>query len=245
MTSVYGGIALQMGGLRGRRHLLWQMGALMLIVNAGFGPITQPARAQTPQVEKPIKIVALGDSLTAGYLLAPQEAFPVVLGRVLKQRGYNVEMINAGVSGDTTAGGRERLAWAVPSDSDAVILELGANDALRGLDPAAAKANLTAIIETIRAQKTNILLAGMIAPRSLGDNYTQAFDAIFPALAAKYSLPLYPVFLEATGLKPNLSLPDGLHPNAKGVEAIVAAILPKVEELIAQVKARRAGAVKG
>ena len=240
-----------MGGLRlGRRRLLLHMGALFMAVNAGLGALAQPARAQTPQAvtpvkDGPIKIVAFGDSLTAGYLLAPQEAFPVVLGKALAKRGYNVQMINAGVSGDTTAGGRERLAWAVPPDADAVILELGANDALRGLDPAAAKANLQAIIETIRAQKTDILVAGMIAPRSMGENYTKPFDAIFPALAAKYGLPLYPFFLEATGLRPELSLADGLHPNAKGVDAIVAAILPKVEELIGRVKARRAGVGRG
>ena len=196
-------------------------------------------------MDKPIKIVAFGDSLTAGYMLPPDNAFPVVLGKALKARGHNVEMINAGVSGDTTSAGLERIAWAIPADADAVILELGANDALRGLDPATAKQNLTAMIKLIQAQKTDILLAGMLAPRSMGEPYTKAFDAIFPDLAAQYGLLLYPFFVEKTALNPQLSLSDGLHPNAKGVEAIVAGILPKAEELIARVKSRRLAAAKG
>lgn len=205
----------------------------------------EAARAQSPQMDKPVKIVAFGDSLTAGYMLAPSEAFPVVLGKALVARGYKVEMINAGVSGDTTSGARERVGWAVPPDADAVILEFGANDALRGLDPAAAKRNLDFLIQGFKTQKMEILLAGMVAPRSMGDRYTKTFDAMFPDLAAQYGLLLYPFFLDKTALQSQLSLQDGMHPNAKGVVAIVADILPKVEELIARVKAHRTAAVKG
>ena len=233
-----------------------QMGTRWRIVNTPFLRAillvmtllpTMPSAAwsQASGTDKPMKIVAFGDSLTAGYLLKPDEAFPVLLGKVLKARGYNVEMINAGVSGDTTSAARDRLAWAVPADADAVILELGANDALRGLSPAAARQNLDAMINHFIAQKADILLAGMVAPRSMGEPYTKEFDAIYPELAAKYGLLSYPFFLEATALNPQLSLSDGLHPNAKGVEAIVSAILPKVEELIARVKSRRMSAVKG
>lgn len=234
-----------------------QMGAWLLNVNAGrcrqaammlavaLLATTVVATAQTAAPSKPIKLVAFGDSLSAGYMLAPSEAFPVVLGKALRQRGHNVEVINAAVSGDTTSAGRERVAWAVPPDADAIILEFGGNDALRGLDPGAAKINLEAMIKGFQAQKADILLAGMLAPKSLGDTYTKAFDRIFPDLAAKYGLLLYPFFLEKTALQQRLSLPDGVHPNAKGIEAIVADILPKVEELLGRVQSRRLAAAKG
>jgi acyl-CoA thioesterase I len=222
-----------------------QMGALLLAVNVGVGAMVENARAQSPQPEKPIKMVAFGDSLTAGYLLPPDDAFPAQLARALAKRGVMVDIINAGVSGDTTAGGRDRLAWSIPEGTEAVILELGANDALRGLDPAAARRNLEIMIEAIRARKAEILLAGMMAPRSLGDPYIQAFDPIFPQLAAKHNLILYPFFLEKTGMDRKLTLPDGMHPNAKGVAAIVEDILPQVEALIAKVKAARASRSKG
>ncbi|MEQ1648239.1 MAG: arylesterase [Hyphomicrobiaceae bacterium] len=193
----------------------------------------------------PIKIVAFGDSLTAGYLLPADKGFAPVLARVLKSRGHDVEIINAGVSGDTTAAGLERLAWAVPPNADAVIVELGANDALRGLSPQAARNNLDKILATLKAQKSDILISGMRAPRSLGDNYVNAFDPIFADLAQKYGAILHPFFLERIALKANLNLSDGIHPNEKGVEEIVADILPKVEELIARVKARRIIAKNG
>ena len=221
------------------------MGALWLVCTLSLAGSAQPARAQSSQAEKPIRIVAFGDSLTAGYQLPPDAAFPVVLEKALRARGFAVEVINAGVSGDTTAAGLERLAWAVPPDVDAVILELGANDALRGLDPGAARKNLAIIIETIKAQKTDILFTGMIAPRSFGDAYTKPFDAMYPELAKQYGLLFYPFFPKATALQPKLSLPDGLHPNAQGVAAIVADILPVMEELIARVKLRRTQAAKG
>ena len=197
----------------------------------GFGTPAQAA--------EPLRIVVLGDSLVAGFNIRVVDAFPAQLERALKAKGHNVEVINAGVSGDTTAAGLDRLQWAVPENADAVIVELGANDALRGLDPATARANLDKILATLTAQKAEILVAGMKAPRNLPPSYVAAFDAIYPDLAQKYGALLYPFFIEKTALDPKLSLPDGLHPNARGVEAIVADILPKVEELIGRIKARR------
>ena len=197
------------------------------------------------EADAPIKIAAFGDSLSAGFQLSPDQAFPAQLDRALKAKGHKVEVFNAAVSGDTTAAGLDRLAWAVPEDTDAVIVELGANDALRGLDTKAARANLDAIITRLKAQKADVLLAGMKAPRNLGAPYVDAFDAIFPELAAKHGVLLYPFFAEKIALKAELNLADGMHPTAKGVAEIVADILPKVEALIGQVKARRAARAKG
>ncbi len=193
--------------------------------------------------ERPVRIIAFGDSLTAGYGLAPKNAFPVRLEAALKARRHNVVIVNAGVSGDTTAGGLARLDWAVPDDADAVIVELGANDGLRGLDPAAARKNLDAIITRIKAKGADILLTGMRAPRNYGPEYTGVFDRIFPDLARQHGVLYYPFFLEGVVLDGTLNLDDGLHPNAKGVDVIVQGILPHVEELIGRVKKRHAAAV--
>lgn len=190
--------------------------------------------------ERTIRIVAFGDSLTAGFRLPPKNAFPVRLEAALKARGHNVAVLNAGVSGDTTAGGLARLDWAVPDDADAVIVELGANDALRGLDPAAARKNLDAIITRIKAKGADVLLTGMRAPRNYGQEYTGTFDRIFPQLARQHDVLYYPFFLEGIVLDATLNLDDGIHPNAKGVDVIVKGILPHVEELIARVKKRHA-----
>jgi acyl-CoA thioesterase-1 len=187
-----------------------------------------------------MRIIAFGDSLTAGYGLPPKNAFPVRLEAALKARGHNVAVVNAGVSGDTTAGGLARLDWAIPDDADGVIVELGANDALRGLDPASARKNLEAIITRIKAKGADILLTGMRAPRNYGPEFTRAFDPIFPGLAKKHDLLFYPFFLEGIVLKSALNLDDGIHPNAKGVDVIVQEILPHVEELIERVKKRQA-----
>ncbi len=192
--------------------------------------------------ERPIRIIAFGDSLTAGYGLPPKNAFPVRLEAALKARGHNVAVVNAGVSGDTTAGGLARLDWAVPDDADAVIVELGANDALRALDPAAARKNLDAILTRIKAKGADILLTGMRAPRNYGSEYTVPFDAIFPALARQHDTLYYPFFLEGVVLNQALNLDDSIHPNAKGIDIIVEGILPHVEELIARVKKRQAAA---
>jgi acyl-CoA thioesterase-1 len=192
-----------------------------------------------------VRIVAFGDSLTAGFELAPADAFPAQLERELKARGYAVELINAGVSGDTTAAALERLSWAIPEGSDAVIVELGANDALRGLDPANAETNLDLLIAALKKAGMEVLLAGMRAPSNFGTSYANAFDAIFPDLAAKHGLILYPFFLDGVAFKPDLSLSDGLHPNADGVGVIVKNILPSVEMLIARVKAKQTWQGKG
>jgi len=180
----------------------------------------------------PIRILALGDSLTAGYGLAPEDAFTAQLERALQDRGYDVEVLDAGVSGDTTAGGRARLDWALADDPDMVLVELGANDALRGIDPAEARRNLAAILERLNAEGLPTLLAGMYAPRNYGADYAEAFDAIYPDLAEAYDVHLYPFFLEGAATDPDLNQADGIHPNAAGVEVIVENIVPHVVEVI-------------
>ena len=183
-------------------------------------------------------IVALGDSLTAGLGLPLDQAFPAQLEAALKARGAAARVVNAGVSGDTASAGLARLDWALPPEASAVIVELGANDALQGLPPESTKAALAAIIEKVQARGLPILLAGMEAPRNMGKDYVEAFGAIYPDLAARYGLVLYPFFLEGAALNDELMQADGLHPNAKGVAAIVTNILPKVEELLAKVKSK-------
>ncbi len=211
-----------------------QMVALLAAVNLCLGLISHmnPAAAQN----RTIRIVAFGDSLTAGYRLAPAQAFPVRLEAKLKERGHDVAVANAGVSGDTTAAGLARLDWAIPDDADAVIVELGANDALRGLDPAQARRNLDTILQRLKAKGVAVLIAGMRAPRNYGPEYAEAFDRIFPELATQYDALLYPFFLDGIALDAALNLDDGIHPNARGVDVIVERILPKVEELIARAK---------
>jgi acyl-CoA thioesterase-1 len=209
-----------------------------LIAALALGATAAPA-------EPPLRIVVLGDSLVSGLGLAQSDAFPAQLERALKARGHAVEVTNAGVSGDTTAGGLARLAWAVPERTDAVILELGANDALRGLDPAQAKSNLDKTIAQIKAGGAEVLLAGMFAPRSLGKDYVSAFEGMYPDLASKHGLILYRFFLEGMALDPKLSLEDGMHPNRLGVAEITKRILPSVEQLIERAQAKRAAPTKG
>jgi acyl-CoA thioesterase-1 len=192
----------------------------------------------------PIRIVALGDSLTAGFGLPPKAAFPAQLAAALKSRGHDVELSNAGVSGDTTAAGLQRLDWSVPEETDAVIVELGANDALRGMSPKGARSNLDQLLTRLKARKLDVLIAGIAAPRSLGPAYVKEFDRIFADLATKHDTFLYPFFLDGVAADPALNLDDGLHPNTKGISIIVERILPKVEELIAAVKERRATATQ-
>lgn len=209
------------------------LGALALTTAAPAGVAAQTA----PQGKgAPVRIVVLGDSLVAGFELKASDAFPAQLERALKARGHAVEVINAGVSGDTTAAGLERLHWAVPDKTDAVIVELGANDALRGLDPAKAKANLDSIITAVKGGGAEVLLAGMLAPRNMGADYTRAFDAIYPALAKKHNVLLYRFFLDGVVLDAQLNLADGMHPNPEGTAEITRRILPTVEELIARVR---------
>jgi len=205
-----------------------------LIAAVAAGAVAQPRTT-------PVRIVVLGDSLVAGFQLKASDAFPAQLERALKAKGHSVEVINAGVSGDTTANGLERLRWAVPERTDAVILELGANDALRGFDPVRTKSNLDKIITALKSDGSEVLLAGMIAPRNLGEGYSRAFDSLYPELAKKHGLILYPFFLDGVALNGGLNLGDGIHPNAKGVAEITKRILPSVEELITRVRSRPAG----
>lgn len=208
---------------------------------AAFSAALAAAVPASAQAQRPVTIVALGDSLTAGYQLPPADAFPVKLQAALRAKGVAVTVENAGVSGDTSSGGLERLDWAVGDGVDAVILELGANDALRGIDPAITRRNIEAIIVKLKERNIPILLSGMIAPPNMGSGYGTAFNPIFPELAAKHGLLFDPFFLEGVAAERDLNLADGMHPNGRGVDVIVRRILPKVEELIAQVRSRRGG----
>jgi len=190
--------------------------------------------------DRPLKIVALGDSLTAGFGLPTNAAFPAKLEAALKAKGYAVSIANAGVSGDTASAGLARFDWSVPEGTDAVILELGANDALRGLDPKITKTALDSLLGKLDARHIPVLLAGMEAPRNLGADYVREFDAIYPALASTHRVVFYPFFLAGVATDASLNQGDGLHPNAAGVDVIVTRILPSVEELIARARATRA-----
>ncbi len=199
-------------------------------------------QAATPAVAKsaPMVIVALGDSLTAGYNLALDDAFPVKLEAALRKRGYDVRIHNAGVSGDTSSGALSRLDWALPAKADGVIVELGANDALRGTDPQTTREGLDRLLSKLAERNLDVLVAGMLAPPNMGREYAEAFNAIFPELAKQRGTLLYPFFLDGVAANPGLNLGDGMHPNAKGVDVIVERILPFVEKLIGRIKARRA-----
>jgi len=181
-------------------------------------------------------IVALGDSLTAGLGLPQDQTFPAQLEAALKARGKNVTVVNAGVSGDTAVAALKRLDWAMPPEASAVIVELGGNDALQGIPPQGTKQALEEIIEKVQAKGLPVLLAGMEAPRNMGSDYVEEFSAIYADLAKRYDVIFYPFFLEGAALTDGMMQPDGIHPNAKGVAAIVRNIMPKVEELLARVE---------
>jgi acyl-CoA thioesterase I len=219
-----------------------QMVRLVAAVNVFLLAGLLPAAAAAAD---PVRIVVLGDSLTAGFRLPRSDAFPEQLQRKLDAAGRAVEVANAGVSGDTTAAGLARLDWAVPDGTDAVIVELGANDALRGLDPANARRNLDTIITRLKGRGIEVMLAGMLAPANYGEGYAESFNAIFPELAKKHGVLLYPFFLQGVALREKLNLDDGLHPNAKGVAVIVDGITPTVEQLIQLVQAKRAREQRG
>jgi acyl-CoA thioesterase-1 len=215
----------------------------VLLCNWLFAAAVTSAFAQAPGPK--VRIAVFGDSLSAGFHLKASDAFPAQLERSLKAQGQAVEVINASVSGDTTSSGLERLRWSLPERVDAVILELGANDALRGLDANRAKANLDKMITAIKSKGAEVLLAGMVSPRNLGEDYTQEFDAIYQDLAKKHGVLLYPFFLDGVALDTKLNLDDGLHPNPRGVAEITRRILPSVEQLIGRVRARQAKNAKG
>ena len=189
--------------------------------------------------ERPIRIVAFGDSLMAGYQLAMKDAFPAKLEGALKAKGLNVQIVNAGVSGDTSSGGLSRLDWSVPDGTDAVIVELGANDMLRGIDPKVTRAALEQIVSKLKQRGIEVMLCGMLGAPNYGEAYTKEFNAIYPALASTNDLVFYPFFLDGIAADAKFNQRDGLHPTEAGVDTIVTRITPKVEELIARVRAKR------
>ena len=224
------------------RHILQSAPALVVtftlsILAALAAPFS--VRADTPQ---PVTLVAFGDSLTAGYGLKASEAFPAQLQMALQAKGYKVTIVNAGVSGDTTADGLRRFDWAMQPKPDGVILELGANDALRGIDPKEPSANLDKMLAALKSKGVEVLLTGMKAPNNWGTDYAKAFDAIYTDLAAKYGVTLYSFFLDGVALDPSFSQPDGLHPTASGVAEVVKRIMPDVEALVQRISQRKTAA---
>jgi acyl-CoA thioesterase-1 len=211
-------------------------GRLTLVLLAMALMLPPPAGAQAA---RPLKVVVLGDSLTAGLGLPASEAFPARLQKALQAKGIETEIGNAGVSGDTSSGGRDRLDWSVPDGTDAVILELGANDALRGIEPKVTRAALTDILSRLKARGVRVLLCGMLAPPNYGADYAARFNAIYPDLAKAFQVPLYPFFLEGVASDAKLNQADGLHPTADGVDAIVKNILPTVEAFLGTVARQR------
>jgi acyl-CoA thioesterase-1 len=205
---------------------------MMALTAAGQAPAEVPAAGDA----KPAKMVVLGDSLSAGLGLPAPAAFPARLQKALKDKGLAVDMINAGVSGDTSSGGRDRLDWSVPEGTGAVIVELGANDALRGVDPAVTRAALSDILSRLKARGIGVLLCGMLAPPNYGHDYADRFNAIYPELAKSFEVPLYPFFLNGVAADAKLNQADGIHPTAEGVDIIVHNILPSVEALLGTIK---------
>lgn len=211
-------------------HIL-VLGVGLMTAGAGF--------AQTGASAKPIKMVVLGDSLSAGLGLPGPAAFPARLQKALESKGIAVDIVNAGVSGDTSSGGRDRLDWSVPDGTQAVILELGANDALRGIDPAVTRSALSDILTRLKARGIAVLLCGMVAPPNYGSDYSARFNAIYPDLAKSFSVPLYPFFLEGVAVDARLNQADGLHPTAEGVDVIVKNILPTVQAFLGTISGQR------
>jgi len=209
-------------------HIAVLMLALMTMANPAWAEAT-----------KPLKLVVLGDSLSAGLGLPAQEAFPAKLQKALQAKGIAVDMTNAGVSGDTSSGGRDRLDWSVPDGTDGVIVELGANDALRGIDPALTRTALTDIVQRLKARKIPVMLCGMVAPPNYGADYAARFNSIYPDLAKKFDVPLYPFFLEGVAADAKLNQADGIHPTAAGVDIIVGNIMPTVEAFLGTITEQR------
>jgi acyl-CoA thioesterase I len=184
-----------------------------------------------------VRIAAFGDSLSAGYNLPARAAFPAVLERVLKASGFNVTVENAAVSGDTATAGKDRLDWSIADGIDLVIVELGANDALRGIDPKITEAALDAILTRLKERKMTAILAGMLAPPNNGPDYAKAFNGLYQRLAEKHGVVLYPFFLDGVAGQPRLNQPDGIHPTAEGIEEIVKRIAPTVEAAVKKLSA--------
>lgn len=197
------------------------------------------AKPASADATKPVKLVVLGDSLSAGLGLPGQEAFPIKLQKALQAKGIAVDMTNAGVSGDTSSGGRDRLDWSVPDGTDGVIVELGANDALRGIDPDLTRAALTDIVARLKARKIPVMLCGMLAPPNYGAEYAARFNSIYPDLAKTFDVPLYPFFLDGVAADAKLNQADGIHPTAAGVDMIVGRIMPTVEAFLGTIHEQR------
>ncbi len=212
---------------------------VLIVALMTAGPVLVQTQAPATASDKPVKMVVLGDSLSAGLGLSAPAAFPARLQKALSDKGIKVDMVNAGVSGDTTSGGRDRLDWSIPEGTEAVILELGANDALRGIDPAVTRAALSDILARLKARKIAVLLCGMLAPPNYGSEYAQRFNAIYPELAKSFGVPLYPFFLEGVAAEAKLNQADGIHPTAEGVDIIVKNILPMVEAFIGTISGQR------
>ncbi|MBN9589244.1 MAG: arylesterase [Alphaproteobacteria bacterium] len=202
------------------RIVVWFLSMVLVMSGAGQA------------VAAPVKILALGSSLTQGYGLPPGTEFPVQLQAALKKKGIDAQVINAGVSGDTSAGGLSRLDWSLADHPRAAIIELGSNDMLRGIPPAETEKNLAAILKKLKAANVKVLLTGMMAQRNLGEEYVKAFDAIYPRLAGEYGVLFYPFFLDGVAMNPKLNQADGMHPNPQGVKVIVSRMLPLVQKLI-------------
>jgi acyl-CoA thioesterase-1 len=224
-----------MAGLNARASLryvarlwLFNVAATALILAAALAATCSPAHAEA----RPVRILALGDSLTAGYGLPVEAGFTAVLQRELTAMGVDAKVLPGGVSGDTTAGGLARLDWALAEKPDIAIVELGGNDGLRGLSPKETRANLDAILKKLKAAKVRVLLTGMYAPPNLGKEYGREFNAVFPALAAKYGVAFYPFFLEGVAARPELNQRDGIHPNPRGVKIIARAIALRLKRMI-------------
>jgi acyl-CoA thioesterase-1 len=210
---------------------------VLIVALMTAGPLW--AQTPAPAPAKPVKMVVLGDSLSAGLGLSAAAAFPARLQKALDDKGIKVDMVNAGVSGDTSSGGRDRLDWSIPEGTEAVILELGANDALRGIDPAVTRAALSDILTQLKARKIAVLMCGMLAPPNYGREYAARFNAIYPELSKSFGVPLYPFFLEGVAADAKLNQPDGLHPTAEGVDVIVKNILPMVEAFLGTISGQR------
>ena len=204
-----------------------------------LAPAAAVAQATAARENRPVKMVVLGDSLSAGLGLSAPAAFPARLQKALQSKGIAVDMVNAGVSGDTSSGGRDRLDWSVPEGTQAVIVELGANDALRGVDPKVTRSALTDILTRLKARGIAVLLCGMYAPPNYGADYSASFNAIYPDIAKQFGVPLYPFFLEGVATEAKLNQADGIHPTAEGVDTIVRNILPAVEAFLGAITGQR------
>ena len=209
-----------------------QIAVLMVALMTGVA-------GNSAQAKSPIKLVVLGDSLSAGLGLAGQDAFPMKLQKALQDKGVAVDMINAGVSGDTSSGGRDRLDWSVPEGTEGVIVELGANDALRGLDPDVTRAALGDIVARLKARGISVMLCGMLAPPNYGSDYAARFNSIYPELSKKFDVQLYPFFLDGVAADAKLNQADGIHPTAAGVDIIVKNMMPAVEAFLGTISGQR------